>query len=212
MELHGKNRITLLPRQTRTQLRPGRRGTALLEFVLSIPLLATVIVLTFFFGYALTNQQHVIVATRFVTWEQADAQYSVVSKEVNVTFLDNKSGRVDIASRGGPRETLEDLVDEVYNEYSSSGELIERCMPGRWPEGHRTQIDAFFASSVPAWDRFAGAMSQQHVRDGVQWQRGEVSYLEPVRDEFLYKLDNAIGQMGNSALEGSIRSLYLVTW
>jgi hypothetical protein len=50
------------------------------------------------------------------------------------------------------------------------------------------------------------------MREGVTWQRGQVSYLEPIRDQFLTELDGVILSIPSKPLSDSLRSLYLQRW
>ena len=55
-------------RDTARNMRRRRRGTAMIEFVLCIPLLALVIAAVFFFGMVMRNQQRLRAADRYVVW------------------------------------------------------------------------------------------------------------------------------------------------
>lgn len=60
----------------------ARRGSALIEFVFCIPLLALIILGTFFFGHVMRNQQRLRVADRYHAWrlvQNADAQADMSS-------------------------------------------------------------------------------------------------------------------------------------
>ncbi len=184
-----------------------------MEFALAIPLLATVIVLTFFFGFAMVNQQQVKASSRYLAWRAIGRDYRLSGGELSGRFFKGRDVSITVSDDRGPQETLEDLVDKATRKYQPAGALIERCMDMEppWPRGRRVGISAEFSSSVAAWKRFTGAIRSHHAREGVQWRRGEVSYLEPIRQEFLQSLDKVVSEI-EPPLRASLEQLYVQKW
>jgi hypothetical protein len=65
---------------------------------------------------------------------------------------------------------------------------------------------------VGVWKWFTGDIRHRHVRDGVEWRSGQVSYLETIRDEFLYNLHRAVSQVPDAVLRQNLQRLYLQRW
>ncbi len=196
-----------------------RRGAALVEFAMAIPLLATVIALTFFFGYAMTNQQHVIASARHVAWDKVKGGATPSSQELNTAFFDGKAGQSSVTLGTGPRDTLDALVRRAERRSLPAGELIAQCIGQPWPGGQSARVSADFPSSVPAWRKFTGAIQSRHVREGVEWRRTppggggqRASYLVPIRDQFLSELDQVVWGIADAPLRDSLRRLYLQRW
>ncbi len=187
----------------------------LIELTLAIPILAGVIALTFFFGFAMVNQQHVIVAARYSAWSEvagADSARMDELDERNVMFFNLQAGSTDFDSENRRHDTLDDLVDEASMESADAGELIARCVPGAWPRGRWTNVSAEFPTDVAAFAAISGAIERSHFRDGLQWRRGEVSYLSTIRDTFLPGLDAEIDQIPDADLRDRLGRLYLQRW
>ena len=193
-----------------------RKGAVLIELTLAIPILAGVIALTFFFGFAMVNQQHVIVAARYTAWaEVADSNNADRMDELdeqNVMFFNLQAGSTDFDSEDRHHDTLGGLVDEASLQSADAGMLISLCVPSPWPRGRWTNVSAEFPTDVAAFAAISGAIERSHFRDGVQWRRGEVSYLRAIRDAFLTDLDTEISQIPDADLRDRLGRLYLQRW
>jgi hypothetical protein len=197
-----------------------RRGAALVEFALAIPILALVIALTFFCGYALTNKQHVTSACRYVVWSGAYGQPAPSDEEMNEMFLASKGRRIGIDQGGWPAATPDDLVDWAAGDYPPAGALMDQCIGDRSAHGLWAELTAEFPSSVGAWQSLIGPRTGLHFRDGGHWTRGELSYLEPIREQFLADLDQAVMNIQQDQdsdspmvnLAGALRGLYSQNW
>ena len=85
-------------------------------------------------------------------------------------------------------------------------------MLGHWPRGRGAEVAAAFPSDIALWQKFQGRIRNRHGREGVEWRRGQVSYLEPIRDQFLYDFDNVVSSIPDATLQRNLRKLYLKTW
>ncbi|MCD4825254.1 MAG: pilus assembly protein [Phycisphaerae bacterium] len=243
--------------------RHNRKGTALIEFVVCIPLLALIIAATFFFGMLMRNQQRLRVADRYVAWRNlhnrdasADAtsqayvlygepdegeqrdEYSREYLEANSVTVTTEllsqmffQGRADedsitITTGSGPAKTLNQLIDEAKQRHTDTGDLAKRSIDD-WPHGQAAYVNANFPNEVAALERIEAAIHSRHggqgsgstpsgyryhVRDGVQWRRWQSSYLEPIREVFLFELDDVVESIQNTQLQENLQNLYLQVW
>ena len=65
------------------------RGTAMLEFIMCIPLMAILIAAIFFFGWVMRNQQRVRIATRYASWKHV-YDTSPSTQQLNEKFFDDR--------------------------------------------------------------------------------------------------------------------------
>lgn len=185
-----------------------------------MPVLAMVIALTFLSGYAMSNKQHVEAAGRYVAWARSYGQPAPTAEELNTMFFGMKADGIEIRQDQGPRDTLDDLIAEADSAYSSAGVLMDRTIDGAETPSREVTISAEFPSSITAWQRFIAPRSARLVRDTGQWQRGELSYLGPIREQFLGDLDAVVqdiqGPGGNQTpidqLKDALRRLYSQRW
>ena len=189
-----------------------RRGAVLVEFALIIPMLAGIIALTFFFGRAMMNQQHVRISSRYTTWRQVRAGQAVGAEDLNTQFFNEGGADIEIHRGVGPDDTLDDLVTRAGDTNEWAHALAENTVTGGWPRGATARVAAAFPSDVALWRQFQGQMHGRHGRDGVEWRRGEVSYLQAIRDQFLQELDQTVSGIPDQTLQGNLRALYLQRW
>jgi hypothetical protein len=191
----------------------GRRGSALLELIMVIPLLATLLSLTYFFGGALTNQQHVKVCDRYLCWKKVyGAGGAPTPPGLNNLVFDGRAGSIGGSGGTGPIETLEDMVADVGRYSPRAEQLANDAVMDHWPRSHARTVSATFPTDVDFWQRFNGPIKHRHSREGVEWVRGQVSYLEPIRDQFLSELDDTVSGISDGTLQRNLRSLYLKRW
>ncbi len=55
-----------------------RHGTAVIESIFCVPLIAIILGLTFFFGWAMRNQQRVIISDRYAVWRLVMTKWVLV--------------------------------------------------------------------------------------------------------------------------------------
>jgi len=198
---------------------------------MAMPLLALVIVLTFFFGKAMTDQQRVKAAARYVAWREIASREpgrgaydaaDAVDEAEDAFFADRASGTAAGFGTGPltPRRRLVEAASDGWDEFAGwppAGALIEQCVPKPWSRGVRIGLSAEFPSEVAAWRRFTGAIRCAHARDGVQWRRANgTSYLSPVRIQFLAEFDAVVQEMKADEqmreLADALESLYSQRW
>ncbi len=195
--------------------RHRRRGAALIEFIFIVPLLATLIAFTWFFGYAMKNQQRVRVASRYQAWrsvrpgDRGPRPWPTLNE---MFFYDNATSSGSGGS-SGPTRSLDDLAEATTNYGDLTTELAEELLLERHvAHGSHASASASFPTHVGAWDRFQGSIRYSHTRDGHEWRLGQINYLEPVRDVFLQELDDEIMGIAHASLREKLRRLYLKRW
>jgi len=204
-----RNRGTITCRST-----AHRRGAAMIEFVLVIPLLALIIAITFFFGWSLMNKQHVAVSDRYTAWREVLTGSQVTGRNLNVMFFRDRAVDVDIHRGDGPDETLSDLAAAAGYVSAGAETLARETAVERFPLGRAVNVAAEFPTQGGIWRQFTGAIHSTHARDGVQWRRGQASNQRVVAREFLGQVDDALGGIAapGTKIGQFFRRLYLAGW
>ncbi len=203
-----------MPTRPRTDRIRRRRGAAMVEFCLAIPLLAAVIVVTWFFGWAMKNQQKVRTAARHAAWSHQPAGEQSVGDYYNERFFNESARGIVIHGGSGPVGVLDDFANEVAIQtgagYALAGELVDRFVPLGW----RRQVAADFPSNVGLWERFQGSILGFHLREGVSWRRNQLGYSRLLRDQYVDDLDGVLETVGGAGqgLADMIRRLYRGGW
>jgi len=204
-------------------LRLGRRrGNVLIEFVMVIPLLAAILGFTFFFGWAMVNQQHVKTADRFQTWRKVRAGSRVGAETLNDRIFQGHLDENSYAQESGTystetRRTLEELVSWADDESPGAGALAETVVMDRSPRGRWTTVHGHFPSEIGIFqqvENYRGSIKHTHMRDGKEWRWRQI-WCEPViRDEFLFELDSTLRGVPSpgDGLAAMARRLYLIRW
>lgn len=208
------------------------RGTALIELVMIVPLIALIIGLTFFFGRAMVNQQHVRAAARYAAWRDLHNRSAVADGEsgapnvvhvdydhLNQTFFDGEASDPGAGIRlhylSGPSETLEDYAVYAGLNDATIGQLTEELALRTWPHGRGARVDAEFPSDVGLWNNLGltGMMTGRTLRDGMEWRYRQARNEPAVRDAFLMDVDSMFESMESTDAAGmghTFRNLYLM--
>lgn len=195
----------------------GRAGTAMVEFVMTIPLIALIIGLTFLFGWSLTNKQHLSVSDRYLAWRQVRAGGAPGAQGINEAFFDGRAGHVDIRFSPGPDEAVHEWIDAADENNRAAGQLAHIFMTEHCPLpfSRRVTVSADFPPPVAAWEKFEGDLYSRHLREGLEWRRAHhAACEEPLREQFLGPLDAALGgiRRPGDGLAATFRALYRVRW
>jgi hypothetical protein len=197
-----------------TRKRIGRRGAALIEFVFSLPLFVLVLALTFFFGYAMMNQQHVRSADRYVVWRDVHRGNHVDANQIKLRFFREDTEHVDIHRRGGPHETRRELADVASSWSVEAGEFSEEMIVNRFPHGKYRRVSAEFPTEVPLWSWFTGSIRNHHARDTVEWRRRQAGLSSTIRDSYLLDLTESLENINSpgDSLANEIRGVIRYGW
>lgn len=198
------------------RLRQARRrcGAAMVEFVMVIPLLATVLALTFWFGWSMVNQQHVRMADRYAVWRVLSQTGMPSNQQINEGLLASKGTDIHTTSDSGPATVLQSYVDIASSQGDAAGTLANELVLARFPRGLRIELRAEFPSNVRLWQRFNGPIAGRHVRDGVQWRRSEVRCESALNEMFLSRLNEMLTTLPPQSQNfgAAFRDLYLGGW
>lgn len=198
----------------RPTYRTPARGTALAESVMVIPLLGFVLALTFFFGWAMRNQQGVRQAAHYSAWRRVIRNEGSGSDDLNRKFLFGAARPVDVSGSSAGEPTLEDYADFTGGFSRPAGRLVEATAVETYPRGYSSRVAAEFPSDVGLWQRFTGAIRARHTREGVEWRRGQASVDRAVRELHMTGIEQTLDQIpppGNTLAE-RIRDLYRRSW
>lgn len=189
-----------------------RRGTALLEFVMCLPLLALILTLTYFLGWAMRNQQRVWTADRYFTWRTAAGGQSA---SLNEAFFSGQGQNVDPVMHDGPDGTLVEYVRTTEQYSPLAGVVIGDMIDRRFvPRGLTGEVRSEFPTSVSLWNRLAeGQIRSRHSREGASWRRSDTRNYGPViQNRFLYEFDERVNDIPGSSIGQAMRMLYLHGW
>lgn len=126
----------------------GRRGTAMVEFVLVLPLLLTVLAATFFFGWAMMHKHQVSVADRYAAWRRVETGGWPSEDRINEVCFADRAKDVDLVSEAAVRQTARDLVDVAGQQGAPVELLAEELVVERYPGGKRARVSATFGHAM----------------------------------------------------------------
>jgi len=149
----------------------SRRGAALIEFVMIIPMLAMIIGLTFFFGWTMANRLHVRESSRYAAWRHVRTKSAVGSGRLNEAFYDHRGTNIGITRGLGTEETIDDLITAAGTMGSEHATFADSVIWGCGHQGRTVRVRAKFPSEVGLYRRFQGRLASYHARDGRQWRR-----------------------------------------
>lgn len=199
--------MTMKESLKRTGFRPG---TAMVEFVLTVPLLASVLGLTFFFGWVMMHKHQVVVADRYAAWSRVEAGAWPGTDDLNIRCFAGEADGVYLDTLEGVTETVDELVGLSAARSPRTGALADRLLDEWFPGGQRAQVGASWNTSQPLWQQFVGRIKHQHGREGITWRRDEVSPWNTLRDEYYSDMDTSLKSKGN--MGQMIQGLYLAHW
>ena len=193
------------------------RGTAMLEFIMCIPLMVIVIAGIFFFGWVMRNQQRIQIADRYASWKSVHSS-EPSTQHINEKFFDDRGYDIymDLDSDTITKNVRDSFIDSVTNYDTGAGQysndLINRNLPG----GSYSLLRSQFDTNSPKWRKWAesGAMERTHVRDGLPWVRGETFMPYSIRDIYLKQLDDFVTAFPSQGSSGGdmIQTLYMSGW
>lgn len=211
--------------------RAARRGTALMEFVLFLPLLMFILVLVVFFGQSMRRMQNVVVADRHYAWRFAKRIDLPMDQAGNVDMEHIRTNHFPIemtdvtpslsAGHNTPRDAAEGMISEAAVRNTKAGEFAEDVVDDLLPRGQSMHVSAVYRRDTLPMDRyFANEMDTRYFREGVPWQhrdipqdRDNASYWDEVRDHYISDFDRQMQRSNDTqGLVARIRNLYLRHW
>ncbi|HUT02156.1 MAG TPA: TadE/TadG family type IV pilus assembly protein [Phycisphaerae bacterium] len=226
-------------RQFRGQASRRRRGTALVETAMCIPLLATLLGLTAFLGWAMMNQQNVKAAARYTSWRHVYGRWPGVTTDpnddsmidpnapddpnhpgLNELFFRGKAVDVGVSGNGGQVDEFEQLIGVAYGYSEYAGTFADRLIlhplpdHGHFPHARLAHVWADFRSDMEILNKYRGEIHSRHIRDGVEWRRRQAGCRHVTRDQFLMGLDSVLESVRapGDSMGQMCRSLYRNGW
>ena len=212
--------------------RRRRRGTALVEAAMCIPLLAAVIVLTMFLGWAMMNQQSVKAAARYTSWRRVYGSWNRPENYdpntpddpnhpgLNHMFFRDRARSIHVERDSGHADELERLVAAAFDQGEDAGSFADGLIinppldHGRFPRARRARIWVDFQHDMAAFRRYQGDIRSHHIRDGVEWRRRQADCRHVTREQFLYSLETVLQAVRppGDGMGKMVRSLYRNGW
>jgi len=194
--------------------RRRRRGTAMVEFVMCLPVLALVLALIFLLGWGLLHRQQVTVSDRYKTWRDLRAA-AVSGQRLNELFYRNQAADVAVQADAGQWQTHEDLTAYAGQASDHAGRFAEATVLDAWPRGREVRIAASFPIGLGSlFADLPNTIRGEHGRTGVEWRRGQAACRRQVLALYLDDLDAALDRVGGSAenLRRMVQRLYRNGW
>ncbi|HET6429043.1 MAG TPA: TadE family protein [Phycisphaerae bacterium] len=193
------------------------RGTALIEFILVIPVLGAILALTFFFGWALLHKHQMVVADRYAAWRRIETGTWPTTVEINEGCLGNRGYNVSLNGSRAGMATPQDLADETADVHDNAGRLADELIVQRFPSGRRAHVTAEFPARKALWEAVMAdrpTFHARHSREGLTWRCDEAVCWSTLRDQFYDDLDNGLTAVPDpgDGMAQMIRSLYLAHW
>jgi len=220
-----------ITRMRRPRQMSRRRGLALVETAMAIPLLASILVGTMFLGWAMMNQQQVKASARYVSWRNANQGWSYTDLNptnaddpnnpgLNYMFFRDRASAINVWRGGGDNDEMEDLVTAAGTQSSYAADFADRLLVnpysghGVFPRAQAASVDTEFGTDVAAFQKYAGAIRGYHIRDGLEWRRSEASCRHVTREQFLDSLDQVLLSVPDPGTEMGrmIRNTYVNGW
>jgi hypothetical protein len=186
----------------------------MVEFTLVVPLLAIILGLTFFFGWAYLHKHQVIIASRYATWQRVEKGTWPAEEKLNDLCFAKRAMNVQFEAMGGKRETARDLHAEVGAESHRAETFADELLMTRFPGGRRGHVSARFSSNRALWQQFRGHIHDHHAREGITWRRDEVNCWPLLRDQYYWDLDGRLRRVPapGDGMARVVRKLYLAHW
>ncbi len=195
--------------------RHKQSGSAIFETVVSIPFLAMIISLIFFFGWANRNKQQVKIASRYSAWKSAKGGGWPSGLRLEDLFLSGGGEIVHRRNSDGPEDTLHALAAKSGEDYSPAEEFVRETVVEKYPRGHGTELTVEFPPPQSYWRQFiTGPMQSYHIRDGRQWRRNEARCWKELSEVYFSELDQTLSNVSQPGTDmgKTFRDLYLVNW
>ena len=150
-----------------------KRGAAMSEMVLVLPVLVTILVLLFFLGQGLARVERATILARYEAWRSAARapgprpDTTTDHAELNEVFLGNAARRIRHGRGGGfpPR-----AVNELARRGPSRAAALTRELARRREAGRRATVRVRFEPLMPVTAGLEREIRREHVRIGHDWR------------------------------------------
>jgi hypothetical protein len=184
-----------------------------LEMLMVIPLLGLIVVLIYFWGWTMVNQESVQVGDHYAAWESADGA-GCSNNAINQDFMGNTAVNVALIPVGGQSQTVHDFATETRDNYGPAAGNLADDLISYAPGDYRDFVSAEFPSTVALMQRFQGSLKNTYARDGVEWRRSQLGEIQSIQKLYLTQdggVDTTINSIGGQGapMAQMIRGLYL---
>jgi hypothetical protein len=214
LPVHGVTPTTATGETPVVRTASRHRGTALIELAFCMPFLAGIIGITFFFGWAYVNQQHVRTSDRYVAW--ANLTHQVQDADLQKNFFTNKATSVGSGIGAGPTRTLDAYVADIASVSTAADKISRPLVMDNWPRGSCGNVNIDFPTDWKLWHDIGleGPLNSHCDRDGVEWRRGQARNEDVLRQTYLQELDAMFQNVAapGDTLAAAMRNLYLAGW
>ncbi|MBN1555307.1 MAG: pilus assembly protein [Phycisphaerae bacterium] len=192
---------------------PQSTGTATVEFVMAIPLLALIIAGTFFFGWLMRNHLRLRAADRYAAWRSVE-DTPPSGAEIDEEFFDGRAEGTHLEGDSGSDETLQAFIVAARNQSADADELAENLVARHHvPRARGQKIKTKFTTSVEFWQKMApGMMDSRHVREGRDWVRGEVNLGGSLRELYFSDIEQSVEDVAGENISQSLQNLFQNGW
>ncbi len=220
----------------------ARRGVALLECMLVLPLLAFFLMAILIMGWGMQNRQQTEISARLLGWAGA-REITIFDGEVperygwnwdlvirnNLMARRNQEETIGYSSLVGgtvsnadgivvdTRDTLYEWVQAVTAAHDEAGAAAYMWMisTSHWEWGVGIEIRAVFPSPWSYWEYLGEKVVETwFVREGVEWRYGQIHNEQVITEEFLYDVDDALESVEDpgDALAAQFIWMYRAEW
>ncbi len=211
-----------------------RRGSAMSEMVLALPLILLVLSLLFYLGRGVVRVQRAQVMDRYESWRiiasSPGPQHdnSTNNAHMNQLFFGDRAAAIDYQGRWGfPIQATEQWI-EIAGQYSNGAADLAEQQVSRGSSGVSVVFTTEHSTSNRLWSRFEGPIRHRHTRFGNDWAyvngwRVDAdnqwepagpygpNLLQSVHTVHIQPADDALIDLAeqNNVLARAIRNLYL---
>lgn len=165
-------------------------GAVMSEFVMVLPFLVVVLLLTIYFGDLVTKAQRTEVMTRYEAWREVQnapgpsSNVGTAHTQLNQTFQRDKADEIGnpVSDNYFPEDAYDELIYNASDAGDLAGDYANALIyrPGqnhRFSRGRREMFTAQFDDLVNRWQRSGSSgdnpndapMRRTHVRIGTSW-------------------------------------------
>ena len=158
------------------QITMSRLGSAMFETMLVIPFLLFLLLVIFYVSKDSVRAQHGQALVRYEAWRQATAEGMPAAQsdaprkhpQLNSLFFGGGAARLEgHVTSAFPSTAIDNLVSALSD---ADANLLATKMREHFDRGRTASFASTHSDDLPLWQRFNGAITQQHRRIGHNWR------------------------------------------
>ncbi len=179
-----------------------------------VPLLATIVAVSVFFGWALMHKHQVVVADRYSIWRKTQAGSWPSEEQINDICFMGRAQTVSLSSLGGISDTLDELSLYAGQQGAGAQLIVEEVLADRLPAGRRARVSAIFNHNMEIFTRTSGRIRHHSGREGPCWMRSNANPWPGFRDIYYEEMDTGLTSVPAPAdgMAQMVRGLYIARW